>query len=161
MVQMIAMPNGLLSFEVFKGTINSIEYIKLLSEKVVPIIKLNYADIWQLQEDNSPVHKSRKVQNFMKNPRIFVIKWPTKILDLNIVKDCWKTISDLVYDGYEFQNKAEYSEKITNVIFNLNQGQRKKVLKLYNAMRCGLYIVLKKYGDLYNRYVILINLYLY
>ena len=97
-------------------------------------------------EDNSPVHKSRKVQNFMKNPRISVIEQS----DLNIVKDCWKTISDLVYDGYEFQNKAELTEKITNVIFNLNQGQRKKVLNLYNAMRGGLYIVLKKYDDLYN-----------
>jgi len=87
----------------------------------------------------------------MKNPRISVIERPAKTQDLNIVEDCWKTISNLVYDGYEFQNKAELAEKITNVIFNLNQGQRKKVLNLYNAMRGSLCIVLKKYGDLYNR----------
>ena len=60
MVWMMTMPNGLSSFEVRKGTINSGEYIKLLSEKVVTIIKLNYA--------------GRKVQNFMKNSGISVLE---------------------------------------------------------------------------------------
>jgi len=52
----MAMSNGLLSFEVIKGTMNSGEYIKLLSEKVVLIIKLNYENNWYIQEDNFPVH---------------------------------------------------------------------------------------------------------
>ena len=65
-----------------------------------------------------------------EKPRISVIERPAQTPDLNIVEDCWKTISDLVYNGYEFQNKAELAEKIINVIFN----QRKKVLNLYNAI---------------------------
>ena len=99
MVWIMAMPNVLLSFKVIKGTMNSGEYIKLLSEKVVLIIKLNYFDNynWYLQEDMSLVHKSQKVQNFVKNSEI-----SAKNIDLNIVEDCWKTISDLVYDGYQF-----------------------------------------------------------
>ena len=48
MVWMNAIPNGLLSFEVIKGTMNSGEYNRLLSEKFVLIIKLNYVDNYQL-----------------------------------------------------------------------------------------------------------------
>jgi len=49
-----------------KVIINSVKYIKFLSEKIVPIIKLNYPDNWYLQQDNSPVHTSQKGQNFIK-----------------------------------------------------------------------------------------------
>jgi len=87
----------------------------------------------------------------MKNPGIFVLERPEKTPELNIVEDCWKIISDLVYDEYAFQNNAELVEKITNVIFNLNQCQRKRVLNLYNAIRGRLCILFGKYGDLYNR----------
>ena len=58
MVWMMAMSNGIFSFEVIKATMHFGEYIKPLSENVVLIIKLNYANNWYLQEDNSPVHKS-------------------------------------------------------------------------------------------------------
>ena len=70
---------------------------------------------------------------------------------MNIVECCCKTISDVVYDGYQFQNKTELVEKIANVIFNLNQGQRKKILNLYNEIRGRLCLVLEKHDDLYNR----------
>ena len=87
----------------------------------------------------------------MKNSGISVLERPAKTPDLNIIEDCWKTIKDLVYDGYRFQNKAELVETMTNVIFNLNQGQRKNVLNLYNAIRGRLCIVLEKHDDLCNR----------
>ena len=49
--------NGLLSFKVIRGDLNTDGYIRLLSESDAPLIKLN----WWLQEDNSPVHKSKRV----------------------------------------------------------------------------------------------------
>ena len=71
MVWMMAMPNGLLSFKVIQGNLNADGYIKLLSDSAVPIIKLNYGVNWYLQEDNSPVHKSRKVKDLIKKIWIF------------------------------------------------------------------------------------------
>ena len=106
----------------------SIKFIKL-------IIKLNYGDNWFLQEDNAPVHQSRKVQYFVMNSGISALEWPAKSPNLNIVKDCWKTISDLIYDGKQFINKEDLLQKITNVIFHLNQYQRQKVLNLCSAIR--------------------------
>jgi len=74
MVWMMTMPNGLLSFKVVKGFMNSDGYIRSLSEFAVPKIKLNYGENWCFHEDNSPVHKSKKVQEFMKKSRISVLK---------------------------------------------------------------------------------------
>ena len=45
MVWMMAMTNGLLSFQ---GNINADGYIKILSDSAVPIIKLNYRVNWYL-----------------------------------------------------------------------------------------------------------------
>ena len=54
---------------------------------------------WYFQEDNSPVHKSIKVKEYMKRTGIRVIEWSPKSPDLNVVEDFWKRLSDLVYDG--------------------------------------------------------------
>jgi len=150
MVWMMTMPNGLLSFKVITGKMNSDGYIKMLSESAVPVIKLNYWQNWYLQEDNSPVHKSKKVKDFLEKSRISTLEWPAKSPDLNIVEDCWKTISDLVYDGKQFKSKADLVAKITLAINHLNQSQRHKVIDLYKAIRSRLCIVLEKHGDLYN-----------
>ena len=69
----MAMPNGLLSFKVIHGNLNADGYTKLLSDRAVPIIKLNYGVNWYLQKDNSHVHKSRKVKDFIKN--LFFLFW--------------------------------------------------------------------------------------
>jgi len=62
LVRMMAMPNGLLSFRVIRGNLNTEGYIHLLSESSVPLIKLNCGVSWWLQEDNPAVHKSKKVR---------------------------------------------------------------------------------------------------
>jgi len=150
MVWMMTMPNGLLSFKVVKGNMNSDGYIRLLSESAVPMIKLNYGENWCFQEDNSSVHKSKKVKEFMRNSSISVLEWPARSPDLNIVEDCWKTISDLVYDGNQFNNREDLVGKITTVINSLNANKRHKVIDLYKSIRHRLCTVLEKHGDLYN-----------
>jgi len=122
-----------------------------LSHNVVPIIKLNYEENWFLQEDNAPVHKSKKVKDFMIKSGISVLEWPPKSPDLNIVEDCWKTISDLVYDGKQFTCKDELVHKITAVINHLYRSKREKVVDLHNVIRSRLCHVLQNKGDLYNR----------
>jgi len=141
MVWIMAMPNGLLSFNLITDNLNSDKYVEHLSKNVVPIIKLNYA----------AAHKSRKVQDFFTNSRISVLEWPSRSPDLTIVENCWKTISDLVYDGKKFQSKEDLVEKITIVINQLNQSKRSKVLDLYKTIRSRLCTVLEKHWDLYNR----------
>lgn len=150
LIWMMAMPNGLLSFTVINGTLNSDKYIALLQNYVVPVIKLNYGKDYWFQEDNASVHKSRKVKEFMNEQEIPILNWPAKSPDLNIVEDCWKLISDLVYDGKQFSGKNDLVLKITNVINELNSTSRHKVLNLFKSIRHRLCIVLEKQGNLFN-----------
>ena len=84
---MILMPNGLLSFNMIVGNINSKQYIPHLAGNV-PIIKLDYLEILYLQKDNASVHKSKKLKYFMMKSGISVLDWSARSPNLNIVKDC-------------------------------------------------------------------------
>ena len=117
---------------------------------IIPIMKLNYGSDFCFQEDSSSVHKSKVVQRFLKESNISVLDWPAKSPDLNIVEDCWKTISDLVYDGKQFNKKDELIKKIKEVIDDLNTKSRDKVKNLYQSIKPRLCKVLKVRGNLYN-----------
>jgi len=151
MVWMMTLPNGLLSYKLIKGKFNSKVYIELLRTSTVPILKLNFGKDFWLQEDNSPVHKSAKVKEFMKASEINILPWPAKSPDLNIGEDIWKLISDQVYDGPQFHNTHELEAKLKNVVEDINRFQRSKVLDLYQSIRRRLCTVLLKKGSLCNK----------
>ena len=130
---------------------NSEEYIKLLENVAVPIIKLNYGSIITFQEDNSAVHKAKKVQTFMKEASLKVLEWPPKSPNLNIIEDVWRFISDKVYDGPQFKNVAELSTKINKEFCFININERPKLLNLYSQIRGRLCKVLQMKGNLYNK----------
>ena len=120
-------------------------------ESIVPIIKLNYDSDIYFQEDNSPVHKARKVKLFMKESEINILEWPAKSPDLNIVEDVWRLISDMVYNGPQFQNNIFLSRKIDEVINVINTTETSKLLDLYGQIRKRLCKVLQRKGRLYNK----------
>ena len=60
MVWAMIMPNGLLSYEIMIGKQKSSNYIAIIRNKALPIIRLNVKDDFVFQQDNSPIHVSRK-----------------------------------------------------------------------------------------------------
>ena len=84
MCLLICMPNGLLVYRILIRTLNSDKYIQLPSQMIVPIIKLNYGNDNYYQEDNSRVHKSKKLQTFMQNSGIKVLKGSPRSPDLGL-----------------------------------------------------------------------------
>ena len=125
MVWMMVLPNGLLSFKIIEGKFNSIKYIALLCNSIVPIMKLNCGnDIW-FQEDNSPVHKSKMVKDFILKSQINVLEWPARSPDLNITEYLLKRISDDLYDVPQFNNRFDLIRKISDVIDQINSSERR------------------------------------
>lgn len=151
MVWLMLMPNLLLSYKILRGNLNSDGYIKLLQENIVPIIKLNFgSDIW-FQEDNSRVHKAKKVKRFMVDSNVKVLEWPAKSPDLNIVEDIWRIVSQRVYDGPQFKNNSDLITKIEDTLKELNLKETELISNLYGQIRGRLCNVLRKKGNLYNK----------
>ena len=151
MVWMMVLPNDLLSFKIVEGKFNSQDYIKLLKENIMPIIKLNYGNNFWFQEDNASVHKSKEVRNFVNVNGIKVLDWPAKSPDLNIVEDLWNILSKTIYDGPQFHRKADLTNSIKMAIDDFNSTKRHIVFDLYNSIRGRLCTVLSKHGNLYNK----------
>jgi len=151
MLWLMCMPNGLLAFRILNGTFNSDNYIKLLSEMAVPILKINYGTNFYYQEDNSPVHKSQKVRKYMTDSGIKVIKWPSRSPDLNIVENIWQMISSRVYNGPQFDNKQQLTKKVIAAINDINTESRDSIRNLYTTFRRRLVVVLHRHGDLFNK----------
>jgi transposase len=151
MVWMKVMPNGLMTFSFIEGKFCSRDYIILLKNKPLPIMYLNYGMNYTFQQDNASVHNSKECKTFFDESNISILEWPAKSPDLNIVEDMWKKISNLVYDGPQYNSKADLRRSIKSAIDNLNTDNREYVLNLYASYRRRLCYVLEKRGELYNK----------
>ena len=99
LVWAMVMPNGLISHHFIRGKFKASDYLNLLKEKVIPMLKLNFGDKYSFQEDNASVHKAKVIKDFYSASGIKVIKWPAKSPDINITEDIWRILSEMVYDG--------------------------------------------------------------
>ena len=70
------LPNGLLSFHIINGKFKSSDYVTLLKNFVVPIIKENVQSDFYFQQDNCAVQKAKIVYEFRKSKCISTITWP-------------------------------------------------------------------------------------
>lgn len=151
MVWLMVQPNGLLAHKIINGKFCAIDYINLLSSMIVPIMKLNFGENFYYQHDNAPVHKARVVTDYMNTNQIKVIPWPAKSPDLNIAEDIWKVMSDFIYDGKQYYNRADLINAINNCVYDINNNRRSIVFNLYATIRRRLCTVLKCNGNLFNK----------
>jgi len=83
----MVMPNGLISHKIIRQTFKSTNYLCLLKNQAIPIMKLNFGDKYYFQEDNASVHKAKIIQSFYHDIGIKTVKWPSKSPDINITED--------------------------------------------------------------------------
>jgi len=151
MVWLMVIPNGLLSYRFIRTNFKAKDYLDVLKEMIVPIIRLNMGSDFYYQEDNCSIHKASIIKKFMTDSSINVIQWPAKSPDLNIVEDIWSMISHNVYDRMPYQNLTELEERISSTILDINLNRRQDIQNLYATIRNRLCIVLKKQGNLCNK----------
>ena len=103
--------NGNIWFEWLKGRQNSDSYKQLLDEKALPRIRRDMGNDFFLQQDKCSIHVPKLMKEWMAKVNMTTLECPTRIPDLNVIKNIWEMLAQLVYDGPEITKEAQLWER--------------------------------------------------
>jgi len=149
MVWGMVTPNGILTIKRLHGKIKSQNYLDMLKNFAVVIMKLNMRPHFSFVQDNCTIHKTKEVQNYLQSQNIRLIDWPSRSPDLNIIENMWKVMSDLVYDAGQPKNLKELEQRLFEAANTINNDKRHVINNLYNGFRHRLTSVLRCQGGVF------------
>ena len=85
---------GRLSFLEKGVTMNSVRYVDVLEEKMLPEFRARNLD-WFLQ-DGAPCHKSKFTMSFLEDHGVPVMDWPGNSPDLNPIENMWEAMKQKI-----------------------------------------------------------------
>ena len=147
MIWAMIMPNGLLAYEIMKGRQKSEDYIRILESKALPIAKLNCGEDFIFQQDNCPIHVSKKCKDFFLKSKVKVLDWPAYSPDLNIIENIWSYLSKDLYSTGPIKNIRNLELRLKDVVTRFNETQSVHVKNLYNSIMTRLCIILETRGQ--------------
>ena len=97
-----------------QGSMNSAEYISVLTEELIPeFIRAKNAipGTWRLMQDNAPCHTANSVKAFLRQRRVELIEWPPYSPDLNPIENLWQWMKRQLETNYPVCQSAEEIEE--------------------------------------------------
>lgn len=140
-------PNGTLSFRIISGSIKSKNYIDILKNSLIPMMKLNAKSNFYFQQDNCRVHTSRETLAFLKSSNVKVLEWAPYSPDLNIIENIWAELSRKVYGSGTIKNLRDLKTRIIQAFEEYNLFKTEYTKALYSSMPRRICDILLKKGD--------------
>lgn len=84
------------------GHLNSIQYLHILENVMIPSVRLLYPDgMIMLQQDHSPIHDSQVVQNWLaRRGDIELVDWPPRGADLSPIENVWAEVTRVMKESW-------------------------------------------------------------
>jgi len=127
---------------------NSEEYIRILSDVMLPYIAETFPDVPYVNfvQDNSGVHRARVVQNWLAaQPNLRTLNWPAKSPDMNVIENLW----GIIVQEWDPQVRRT-REALAQHVFNQWEGLRARPELFQNlvaSMPQRLNAVIENYGS--------------
>ena len=147
MIWGMILPNGLLTYRIMRGKQKSMDYVEIMKNSMLPIMKMNYPPGILFQQDNAPIHCSNFTKNYLRNENIITLPWPANSPDLNIIENVWSVLSQDIYRDGELKNLYELESRIAQAVKDFNEKRKEYVDNLYDSIRRRLISVIVKRGD--------------
>ncbi|GFW22997.1 transposable element Tcb1 transposase [Trichonephila clavipes] len=127
-----------------RGKVKAIDFIEILQNKLLPTARDLFGNqSWIFQDDNTPCHRAKVVQKWLKDHTVNRMNWPGQSPDLNLIENFRFEI------GYETSKKtlSNKRELIEALIFSFNHIVTKDLLlKLVHSMPKRCRAVIKANG---------------
>ena len=102
-----------------KGILNSVDYIGILQEMVIPMLPdiLCENDVL-FQDDNAPIHRAKKVEEWKKESGIDFLPWPAQSPDLSPIEHLWGELERRVRKRTNSVKSARYLKNVLQEEWN-------------------------------------------
>ena len=117
-------PAGKLIFRIEKGKINADKHIEFLKQ----IMKQHLSRKIIVIEDRSPVHRAKKVDNFVEqnNKKLAIYRIPSYAPELNLDEHVWKYLKAYELKTHQAKNTAELKHLVKRKMQSIQR--RKKLI---------------------------------
>ncbi|RWS02477.1 hypothetical protein B4U79_18479, partial [Dinothrombium tinctorium] len=126
---------------------NSIEYLDLISEKVLPSIRQRSGGNFIFMHDNAPIHTAKRVKAYLEQNEINVLKWPALSPDLNPIENVWGLFAKKIKRYIRVSGPIKTKEEMVRVAQeSWSQITPQFIRKLYSSMPRRMKMVCDREG---------------
>ena len=132
------------------GKINSKEYQRILTEKLLSTIEDAFYDEHCIfQHDRVPVYSSKSTQLWLNNQGLHVLPWPSNSPDLNPIENVWRNIIFMIRSADRLQGTKQELKHF--IMASCETYQVETCRKLINSIpdRCKNVLKMNSYPTKY------------